>query len=90
MGGTTIGNSANLPKAGTVVTITIAVDGYKAPYNYVSKEDLKADIDGKQEYKILDVRQAAKYAESHIAGAVSADVDGAVSGTVVASATNEY
>lgn len=87
MGGTTIGNSANLPKAGTVVTITIAVDGYKAPYNYVSKEDLKADIDGKQEYKILDVRQAAKYAESHIAGAVSADVDGAVSGTDVASAT---
>lgn len=87
MGGTTIGNSANLPKAGTVVTITIAVDGYKAPYNYISKEDLKADIDGKQEYKILDVRQAAKYAESHIAGAVSADVDGAVSGTDVASAT---
>lgn len=87
MGGTTIGNSANLPKAGTVVTITIAVDRNKAPYNYVSKEDLKADIDGKQEYKILDVRQAAKYAESHIAGAVSADVDGAVSGTDVASAT---
>ena len=87
MGGTTIGNSANLPKAGTVVTITIAVDGYKAPYNYISKEELKADIDGKQEYKILDVRQAAKYAESHIAGAFSADVDGAVSGTDVASAT---
>lgn len=83
----TIANTANLPKAGTVVTITIAVDGYKAPYNYISKEDLKADIDGKQEYKILDVRQAAKYAESHIAGAVSADVDGAVSGTDVASAT---
>lgn len=83
----TIANTANLPKAGTVVTITIAVDGYKAPYNYVSKEELKADIDGKQEYKILDVRQAAKYAESHIAGAVSADVDGAVSGTDVASAT---
>ena len=87
MGGTTIGNSANLPKAGTVVTITIAVDGYKAPYNYISKEDLKADIDGKQEYKILDVRQAANYAKSHIAGAVSADVDGAVSGIDVASAT---
>lgn len=83
----TIANTANLPKAGTVVTITIAVDRNKAPYNYVSKEELKADIDGKQEYKILDVRQAAKYAESHIAGAVSADVDGAVSGTDVASAT---
>ena len=86
-GKNTIANIANLPKAGTVVTITIAVDGYKAPYNYVSKEDLKADIDGKQEYKILDVRQAANYAKSHIAGAVSADVDGAVSGTDVASAT---
>lgn len=83
----TIANTANLPKAGTVVTITIAVDRNKAPYNYVSKEELKADIDGKQEYKILDVRQAANYAKSHIAGAVSADVDGAVSGTDVASAT---
>ncbi len=83
----TIANTANLPKAGTVVTITIAVDRNKAPYNYVSKEELKADIDGKQEYKILDVRQAANYAKSHIASAVSADVDGAVSGTDVASAT---
>ena len=89
MGGTTIGNSANLPKAGTIVTITISLADNDTPanYNYISKEDLKADIDGKQEYKILDVRQAAKYAESHIAGAVSADVDGAVSGTDVASAT---
>ena len=75
MGGTTIGNSANLPKAGTVVTITIAVDRNKATYNYVSKEELKADIDGKQEYKLIDSRKAADYATSHIAGAVSADMD---------------
>ena len=87
MGGTTIGNSANLPKAGTVVTITIAVDGNKAPYNYVSKEDLKADIDGKQEYKLIDSRKAADYATSHIAGAVSADMDCVVNGTDEATAT---
>lgn len=87
MGGTTIGNSANLPKAGTVVTITIAVDGYKAPYNYVSKEELKADIDGKQEYKLIDSRKAADYATSHIAGAVSADMDCVVNGTDEATAT---
>ena len=87
MGGTTIGNTANLPKAGTVVTITIAVDGYKAPYNYISKEDLKADIDGKQEYKLIDSRKAADYATSHIAGAVSADMDCVVNGTDEATAT---
>ena len=83
----TIANTANLPKAGTVVTITIAVDGYKAPYNYVSKEELKADIDGKQEYKLIDSRKAADYATSHIAGAVSADMDCVVNGTDEATAT---
>ena len=87
MGGTTIGNSANLPKAGTVVTITIAVDRNKATYNYVSKEELKADIDGKQEYKLIDSRKAADYATSHIAGAVSADMDCVVNGTDEATAT---
>lgn len=86
MGGTTIGNSANLPKAGTVVTITIAVDGNKAPYNYVSKEDLKADIDSTQSYKLIDARKAADYATSHIVGAVSADMDSVVSGTDEATA----
>lgn len=86
MGGTTIGNSANLPKAGTVVTITIAVDRNKATYNYVSKEELKADIDGKQEYKLIDSRKAADYATSHIVGAVSADMDCVVNGTDEATA----
>lgn len=86
MGGTTIGNSANLPKAGTVVTITIAVDGNKAPYNYVSKEDLKADIDSTQSYKLIDARKAADYAKSHIVGAVSADMDCVVNGTDEATA----
>ena len=86
MGGTTIGNSANLPKAGTVVTITIAVDGYKAPYNYISKEDLKADIDSTQSYKLIDARKAADYATSHIVGAVSADMDCVVNGTDEATA----
>lgn len=88
MGKNTIGNAANLPKAGTVVTIKVSVDGYKAPYNYISKEDLKADIDGNQAYKILDVRQAERYATAHIAGAVSADVDGAVTGADVQAATD--
>ena len=86
-GKNTIANTANLPKAGTVVTITIAVDGYKAPYNYVSKEDLKADIDSTQSYKLIDSRKAADYATSHIAGAVSADMDCVVNGTDEATAT---
>ena len=87
MGETTIGNSANLPKAGTVVTITIAVDGYKAPYNYISKENLKADIDSTQSYKLIDARKATDYATSHIVGAVSADMDCVVNGTDEATAT---
>ena len=86
-GKNTIANTANLPKAGTVVTITIAVDGYETPYNYVSKEDLKADIDSTQSYKLIDARKAADYATSHIAGAVSADMDSVVSGTDEATAT---
>ncbi|MDO5590146.1 MAG: rhodanese-like domain-containing protein [Lachnospiraceae bacterium] len=82
----TLAKSDKLPKAGTVVTITIGVDGYKAPYNYISKEDLKADIDSTQSYKLIDARKAADYATSHIAGATSADMDCVVNGTDTAKA----
>lgn len=49
---------------------------------YVTKEDLKADIDGgSNSYIILDVRKAADYDEKHIKDAFSGDVDSAISGT---------
>lgn len=51
------------------------------PMQYVSVEDLKADIDGGGSgYVILDVRKKADYDTKHITGAVSADVDAAKNG----------
>ncbi len=48
---------------------------------YVSPEDLKADIEaGSNDYIVLDVRKVADYETSHIKGAVTADVDAANKG----------
>jgi rhodanese-related sulfurtransferase len=51
-----------------------------------------SDIAGSKTYKVLDVRKASDserggYEQAHIIGSVSADVDGAVSGTDTAAAT---
>ena len=55
---------------------------------YVTREDLKADIDaGGDGYVILDVRKAADYAQQHIQGAYSADVDPSISGSDDATST---
>lgn len=55
-----------------------------APANemqYVSKEDLKADIEaGSTGYIILDNRKSEDYKTSHIKGSVTADVDAANKG----------
>ena len=49
--------------------------------NYITKEDLKADIDaGNNGYTILDVRKAEDYNTAHIVGAFSGDVDAAING----------
>lgn len=48
-------------------------------YQYITKEDLKNDIEGSSEYIILDVRKAEDYDASHIINSVSADVDSIVS-----------
>lgn len=61
----------NMPAKGTTVTIT-----YTAQIdNYISAKTLKDNADN---YVILDARKAADFAEGHIAGAVSADMDGFV------------
>lgn len=61
----------NMPAKGTTVTITYTAQ----TDNYISAKTLKDNVDN---YVILDARKAADYAEGHIAGAVSADMDGFV------------
>ena len=61
----------NMPAKGTTVTITYTAQ----TDNYISAKTLK---DNAANYVILDARKAADFAEGHIAGAVSADMDGFV------------
>lgn len=61
----------NMPAKGTTVTITYTAQ----TDNYISAKTLKDNADN---YVILDARKAADFAEEHIAGAVSADMDGFV------------
>lgn len=58
----------NMPAKGTTVTITYTAQ----TDNYISAKTLKDNADN---YVILDARKAADFAEGHIAGAVSADMD---------------
>lgn len=60
-----------MPAKGTTVTITYTAQ----TDNYISAKTLKDNADN---YVILDARKAADFAEGHIAGAVSADMDGFV------------
>lgn len=61
----------NMPAKGTTVTITYTAQ----TDNYISAKTLK---DNAEDYVILDARKAADFATGHIAGAVSADMDGFV------------
>lgn len=61
----------DMPAKGTTVTITYTAQ----TDNYISAKTLKDNADN---YVILDARKAADFAEGHIAGAVSADMDGFV------------
>lgn len=65
----------NMPAKGTTVTITYTAQ----TDNYISAKTLKDNADN---YVILDARKAADYKDAHIGGAVSADMDGYVSGTI--------
>lgn len=65
----------NMPAKGTTVTITYTAQ----TDNYISAKTLKDNADN---YVILDARKAADFAEGHIAGAVSADMDGFVNKSI--------
>ena len=65
----------NMPAKGTTVTITYTAQ----TDNYISAKTLKDNADN---YVILDARKADDYKDAHIGGAVSADMDGYVSGTI--------
>lgn len=65
----------NMPAKGTTVTITYTAQ----TDNYISAKTLKDNADN---YVIVDARKADDYKDAHIGGAVSADMDGYVSGTI--------
>lgn len=65
----------NMPAKGTTVTITYTAQ----TDNYISAKTLKDNADN---YVIMDARKAADFAEGHIAGAVSADMDGFVNKSI--------
>ena len=64
-----------MPAKGTTVTITYTAQ----TDNYISAKTLKDNADN---YVILDARKAADFAEGHIDGAVSADMDGLVNKSI--------
>ena len=59
----------NLPAVGTKVTITYTAK----TYNYIAPEKVKEDA---SKYVLVDARKKADYDDAHIAGAVSAEVNG--------------
>lgn len=70
----------NLPDAGTTVTVTYTAK----TYNYIAPEKVKEDA---SKYVLVDARKKADYDDAHIAGAVSAEVNG--TSDEVTSAENE-
>lgn len=72
----------NMPAKGTTVTITYTAQ----TDNYISAKTLK---DNAEDYVILDARKAADFAEGHIAGAVSADMDGFVGKSITEAQSKE-
>lgn len=59
----------NLPAVGTKVTVTYTAK----TYNYIAPEKVKEDA---SKYVLVDARKKADYDDAHIAGAVSAEVNG--------------
>lgn len=72
----------NMPAKGTTVTITYTAQ----TDNYISAKTLKDNADN---YVILDARKAADFAEGHIDGAVSADMDGFVGKSITEAQSKE-
>lgn len=62
----------NLPAVGTKVTVTYTAKTTKT-YNYIAPEKVKEDA---SKYVLVDARKKADYDDAHIAGAVSAEVNG--------------
>lgn len=62
----------NLPAVGTKVTVTYTAKTAKT-YNYIAPEKVKEDA---SKYVLVDARKKADYDDAHIAGAVSAEVNG--------------
>lgn len=74
----------NMPKKGTVVTITYASQDKE---NYTDVAGVKAALADSNSV-VLDARKAADYADAHIDGAVSADMDGYVGKSISEAASD--
>lgn len=74
----------NMPKKGTIVSITYTSQDAE---NYTDIAGVKAAL-ADDNSVVLDARKAADYEDAHIAGAVSADMDGYV-GTSITEAASD-
>lgn len=74
----------NMPKKGTIVSITYTSQDAE---NYTDIAGVKAAL-ADDNSVVLDARKAADYEDSHIAGAVSADMDGYVGKSITEAASD--
>lgn len=74
----------NMPKKGTIVSITYTSQDAE---NYTDIAGVKAAL-ADDNSVVLDARKAADYEDAHIAGAVSADMDGYVDKSITEAASD--
>lgn len=74
----------NMPKKGTIVSITYTSQDAE---NYADIAGVKAAL-ADDNSVVLDARKAADYEDAHIAGAVSADMDGYVDKSITETASD--
>lgn len=74
----------NMPKKGTIVSITYTSQDAE---NYTDIAGVKAAL-ADDNSVVLDARKAADYEDAHIAGAVSADMDGYVGKSITEAASD--
>lgn len=74
----------NMPKKGTIVSITYTSQDAE---NYADIAGVKAAL-ADDNSVVLDARKAADYEDAHIAGAVSADMDGYVGKSITEAASD--
>lgn len=86
-GGTASSTSSSTETSSSAATVS-AAESTDVAMQYITPDDLQADIDeGSEDLVIVDVRKAADYEAGHITGAINADMDAAVGGDADAGTT---